>query len=125
MSRALVMLSTALLLGAAPNLAHAGEQGAAAGAVTGAVTGAVVGGPVGAVVGAVVGGIAGGTVTGPSSYASDQVQSPYAPAERRSVRAAGPGGGTLLHDPESTGSIVMETTCVRDAHGTPRCRRVR
>ena len=46
MSRRLIAIPFAAALVAAPNVAMANEQGAAAGAVTGAVAGALIGGPV-------------------------------------------------------------------------------
>jgi phage tail tape-measure protein len=112
MSRAVIVVATSLMLSGAPNLAFATEEGAAAGAVTGAIAGAVVGGPIGAVVGAVVGGVTVGAATGPSN----QVQDQDALAEQPKAGAS---------DPETTGTVVMERTCVRDADGTARCRRVR
>jgi len=117
MSRVLIAAAIALTLGAAPKLAMASEEGAAAGAVTGAVAGAIIGGPVGAVVGAVVGGVTVGVASGPGNDAA-VAEVPPGAAGRRS--AAGPG--TPAYDPETTGS-VLETTCVRDARGIARCRR--
>jgi hypothetical protein len=122
MSRTLVIAASAVFLSMAPTLAHAHEQGAAAGAVTGAVAGAAIGGPVGTVVGAVIGGVALGAATGPSSYATDQTQGPYAPSARHTLPALPPA---LSHDPDTTGSVIMERTCVRDPQGMPRCRRIR
>ena len=116
MSRAPVVL-TALMLTVAPTFALAGEQqagGAAAGAVTGGVAGAIIGGPVGAAIGAIVGGTVGVAATAPGN--DPNVQDPAALNERRA------GAPRLPYEPEATGS-VLETTCVRDARGVPRCRR--
>jgi len=126
MPRALIVATAILCLAAAPNFANANEQGVAAGAVTGAVAGAVVGGPIGAAVGAVVGGIAGGAATGPSSPGSDQVQGgPRLAPVPPELQPAAPQTGALVQEPETTGSVVMERTCVRNAEGTVTCRRVR
>jgi hypothetical protein len=118
MRRPLVVVTTALMLSAAPTVASATEQGAAAGAVTGAVAGAVVGGPIGAVIGAVVGGVTVGAATGPDAVASAQVNRPHP------VRA---GQGVMetvsRPGPETTGTIIETRTCVRDAQGVSRCRR--
>jgi outer membrane lipoprotein SlyB len=125
MRRAFIVASVMLSLGAAPNFANANEQGAAAGAVTGAAAGAVLGGPVGAAVGAVVGGIAGGAATSASNQAIDQVQGGPVPVEARNVHPARPQTGALINEPETTRTVVMERTCVRDAQGITTCRRVR
>jgi len=117
MSRALIVVTTALLLSAAPTLVSANEEGAAAGAVTGAVAGAVVGGPIGAVIGAVVGGATVGAATGPGAEANAQGQAPApVPAGQRVLVPASP-------EPETTGTVVETRTCVRDAQGVARCRR--
>jgi phage tail tape-measure protein len=117
MSRALIVITTALMLSAAPTVALANEEAAAAGAVTGAVAGAVVGGPIGAVIGAVVGGVAVGAATDPGSEANAQVQGPpTAPAGQRVL-------GTAFPEPATTGTVVETRTCVRDAQGVARCRR--
>lgn len=63
MRSVLIGLMSLAVVTAAPSLAFADGDGAAAGAATGAVTGAVVGGPIGAAVGAGVGGIAGGVAS--------------------------------------------------------------
>jgi hypothetical protein len=126
MRRAFIVASFMLSLGAAPNFANANEQGVAAGAVTGAVAGAVVGGPVGAAVGAVVGGIAGGAATSANNQGGNQVQVGPAPVEAHNVQhPTPPQTGTPIDEPETTGTVVMERTCVRDAQGTVTCRRVR
>ena len=117
MSRVLIAAAVAVTLGAAPKLAMASEEGAAAGAVSGAVAGAIIGGPVGAVVGAVVGGVAVGVASGPGNDATVAV-APPGPAGQRSAASR----GTPAYEPETTGS-VLETTCVRDARGVARCRR--
>ena len=98
MRKALAIASLAALI-AAPGLALASDEGAAAGAATGAVTGAIVGGPVGAVVGAGVGGAVGGAATGPNQPDTVVVQ-PGQPA------------------PTTT------RTCVTDAAGNQTCREV-
>ena len=118
MSRTVVILSLALFLNGAPKPANANEQGAAAGAITGAVAGAALGGPVGAVVGAVVGGLAMGAATGPGNQATD-VQGTYAPTGTRNLAPR------RINDPETTGSVVSERTCVRGPQGEVRCRRIR
>jgi hypothetical protein len=112
MSRALIVVTTALMLSTAPTLASANEEAAAAGAVTGAVAGAVVGGPIGAVIGAVLGGVTVGAATGPSAEASAQAQG--AARQRYSASRA---------ELETTGTVVETRTCVRDEQGIPRCRR--
>src|SRR5215203_2645645 len=124
MFRALIVVTTALLLSAAPTLVSATEEGAAAGAVTGAVAGAVVGGPIGAVIGAVVGGAVVGTATGPSTLANAQIEEPSPLLQQRGMvqRQVRHRGGRVVQEPETTGSVV-ETTCVRDARGNTRCRR--
>jgi hypothetical protein len=114
MSRVLIAAAVALTFAAAPKLAVASEEGAAAGAVTGAVAGAIVGGPVGAVVGAVVGGVTVGVASGPSNSAT--------PVEAAPGQRSAASPGTLPYEPETTGS-VLETTCTRDARGIARCRR--
>src|SRR5829696_3184878 len=109
MSRALIVVTTALLLSAAPTLVSATEEGAAAGTV--------VGGPIGAVIGAVVGGATVGAATGPGAEANAQGQAPApVPAGQRVLVPASP-------EPETTGTVVETRTCVRDAQGVARCRR--
>jgi hypothetical protein len=117
MSRALIVVAAALMLSAAPTLASANEEGAAAGAVTGAVAGAVVGGPLGAVIGAVVGGVAVGAATGPGSEAITQGQGPAPVQVGQRVL------GTASPEPDTTGTVVETRTCVRDVQGISRCRR--
>jgi hypothetical protein len=104
------------MLTVAPTLVSANEQagGAVAGAVSGGVAGAIIGGPVGAAIGAVVGGTVGVAASNPGN--DPNVQAPAMVHERRA------GAPRPAYEPEATGS-VLETTCVRDARGVPRCRR--
>jgi phage tail tape-measure protein len=125
MRRAFVVASLMLSLGAAPNFANANEQGAVAGAVTGAAAGAVVGGPVGAAVGAVLGGITGGAASGPNQGTAQAQGGSPVPTQPANLPPAGPQTGALGNEPETTGSVVMERTCARDAQGAVTCRRVR
>ena len=114
MSSALVRVAFLCTLLSVPNVALAGEKGAAAGAITGGVAGALVGGPIGAIIGAGIGGIAGGAVTGPATV---QVEQPSSVGrERVPVRRP-----VVSEEPEATGSVV-ETTCVEDARGNRTCR---
>jgi phage tail tape-measure protein len=119
MSRRLLAIPLAAALLAAPGLAHANEQGAAAGAVTGAVAGALVGGPVGAVIGAAVGGVVVGTATGQNAHANVEVAPPPSVTQDRVLVQR--RGRAPVVDPETTGSVV-ETTCVQDARGNMKCR---
>ncbi len=98
MRKALAVVSFAALL-AAPGLALAAEEGAAAGAASGAVTGGVVGGPVGAAVGAGAAGVVGGAASGPDRPNAVVVQ-PGAPA------------------------TATTRTCVTDSAGNQTCREV-
>ena len=122
MPRVLVC-ACALMIGLGPSTAMANEEGAAAGAVTGAVAGAVVGGPIGAVIGAVVGGVAGNAAVGPADAQAEVAQVP-GPGPAQS-RVAVPAGPALVQDPETTGTIVEQRTCVREADGKATCRIVR
>ena len=105
---------------AAPNVAMANEQGAAAGAVTGAVAGALIGGPVGAVIGAAVGGVVVGTATSPQAHGNAEAAPPPVTQDRVLVQRPRPRGSAVVVDPETTGSVV-ETTCV-EARGNMKCR---
>jgi phage tail tape-measure protein len=116
MSRALIAVAVASWLCAAPTVASANEEGAAAGVITGAVAGAAVGGPIGAAIGAVVGGVTGGAATGAGVDEPEKVGEIAEPRGIANVKPA------LAAEPETTGSVV-ETTCVRSPQGTPMCRR--
>jgi phage tail tape-measure protein len=116
----------ALMIGLGPSTSMANEQGAAAGAVTGAVAGAVVGGPIGAVIGAVVGGVAGNAAIGPADAQAEVAQVPgLGPAQPRVAVPVAPSGPVLLQEPEATGTIVEQRTCVREADGKATCRVIR
>jgi phage tail tape-measure protein len=121
MSRRLIAIPFAAALVAAPNVAVANEQGAAAGAVTGAVAGALIGGPVGAVIGAAVGGVVVGTATSPQAHGNAEAAPPPVSQDRVLVQRPRPRGSAVVVDPETTGSVV-ETTCVQDARGNMKCR---
>jgi phage tail tape-measure protein len=121
MSRRLIAIPFLLGLLAAPTFASANEQGAAAGAVTGAVAGALIGGPVGAVIGAAVGGVVVGTATSPQAHSNVEFTPPPVTQDRVLVQRPASRAGTVVVDPETTGSVV-ETTCVQDRRGNMKCR---
>jgi hypothetical protein len=101
MRRSILAGAALAMIIAAPTLAVAQGEGAAAGAVTGGVAGAIVGGPVGAVVGA-----GAGAATGAAAEAASRP----------------PDQQIIVQQPAPT---VSERTCTTDAAGNRVCTEVR